>query len=71
MNLGLAVQTKSAEDIRAKLDELITLLLDARAALARSPSSIDLRCKAAVLDNEIERRRLFLASLLNRTAGAG
>ena len=62
--LGIAVGQK-VEDVRAEINELTALLVETQAELLLSPSWIDLRCKATVLDAEIEYRWALLAVLLN------
>jgi hypothetical protein len=64
MVLGLASKTKTADDVLAELDELIAILVVTRAELSNNPASINLRCRAAALDTEIE--QLVIAALLTR-----
>ncbi len=65
MSLGNVVGPNRVESVRAELEELAALLIETRAQLCRTPNSIDLHCRAAALDAEIERRRLLLSGLLS------
>jgi hypothetical protein len=54
---------KSADDIRIELEVLAETLFDIREQQVKDPDSIRLKSRAAVLHNEIEARRLLLATL--------
>ncbi len=60
---------KSPTDIRAELDVLSTLLQELRDQHHES-DSVGFQAQAALLDTEIERRKMLLATLLQRPGAA-
>ena len=61
---------KSAEDIRAEIDELAARLRHVREEQIKHPESIPLKSRAAVLENKIRARRLLLVALYRNRGAA-
>lgn len=61
---------KSASDIRAELDALSTLLHELRDQQSQDSDSVGFQAQAALLDTEIERRKMLLVTLLQHPGAA-